>query len=109
LLSTYTCKSAKGTALFVLPSEVLVWQIAATYYEFFKGNVTLPTDQIIFQEITGDAQARHPPTPRALERKHQKKFRGRAGQEMTKGEKSSWSLTEGMVNLITLFWTKFTH
>ena len=72
--------------LFVLPSEVLVWQIAATvscfhgiffssiqicklilllfrvpfqclqYYEFFKGNVTIATDLITFQEIFGGAE-----------------------------------------------------
>lgn len=46
LLSTYTCKSvadleSNGTVLFVLPSEVLVWQVASTYYQFFKGNVTI--------------------------------------------------------------------
>jgi ATP-dependent RNA helicase DDX60 len=46
LLSTYTCKNAKGTVLFVLPSEVLVWQVASTYYQFFKGNVTFCTNQI---------------------------------------------------------------
>jgi len=56
LLSTYTCKISQKTVLFVLPSEVLVWQVAATYYEFFKGNVTICTDQISFQEISGDAQ-----------------------------------------------------
>lgn len=93
LLSTYTCKSAKGTVLFVLPSEVLVWQIAATYYEFFKGNVTLCTDQIIFQEITGDAQV-YIGTPRALERSISK-VRGCAGQEMTKGEKEFMVLDGG--------------
>jgi hypothetical protein len=93
LLSTYTCKSAKGTVLFVLPSEVLVWQIAATYYEFFKGNVTICTDQISFQEITGDAQV-YIGTPRALE-KAISKVRGCAGQEMTKGEKEFMILDGG--------------
>jgi hypothetical protein len=67
LLSTYTCKNAKGTVLFVLPSEVLVWQVASTYYQFFKGNVTVCTDQITFQEVTGDAQV-YIGTPKALER-----------------------------------------
>lgn len=85
LLSTYTCKIAKGTVLFVLPSEVLVWQIAATYYQFFKGNVTICTDQICFQEISGNAQV-YIGTPRALE-KALTKARGCAGQEMTKGER----------------------
>jgi len=85
LLSTYTCKVAKGTVLFVLPSEVLVWQIAATYYEFFRGNVTICTDQVFFQEITGEAQV-YIGTPLALE-KCITKCRGCAGQEMTKGEK----------------------
>lgn len=93
LLSTYTCKSAKGTVLFVLPSEVLVWQIAATYYEFFKGNVTICTDQITFQEITGDAQV-YIGTPRALE-KSISKVRGCAGQEMTKGEREFMILDGG--------------
>jgi superfamily II RNA helicase len=93
LLSTYTCKSAKGTVLFVLPSEVLVWQIAATYYEFFKGNVTICTDQIAFQEITGDAQV-YIGTPRALE-KAITKVRGVAGQEMTKGEREFTILDGG--------------
>ncbi len=93
LLSTYTCKSAKGTVLFVLPSEVLVWQIAATYYEFFKGNVTICTDQITFQEITGDAQV-YIGTPRALERSISK-VRGCAGQEMTKGEREFMILDGG--------------
>mmetsp|Transcript_5662 Transcript_5662/g.9378 ORF Transcript_5662/g.9378 Transcript_5662/m.9378 type:complete len:1262 (+) Transcript_5662:69-3854(+) len=93
LLSTYTCKSANGTVLFVLPSEVLVWQIAATYYEFFKGNVTICTDQITFQEITGEAQV-YIGTPRALERSISK-VRGCAGQEMTKGEKEFMILDGG--------------
>ena len=93
LLSTYTCKNAKGTVLFVLPSEVLVWQIAATYYEFFKGNVTICTDQIAFQEITGEAQV-YIGTPRALE-KSISKVRGCAGQEMTKGEKEFMILDGG--------------
>jgi ATP-dependent RNA helicase DDX60 len=93
LLSTYTCKSASGTVLFVLPSEVLVWQIAATYYEFFKGNVTICTDQIIFQEITGEAQV-YIGTPRALE-KSISKVRGCAGQEMTKGEREFMILNGG--------------
>lgn len=93
LLSTYTCKSAKGTVLFVLPSEVLVWQIAATYYEFFRGNVTICTDQITFQEITGDAQV-YIGTPRALE-KSLTKARGCAGQEMTKGEREFMILDGG--------------
>eukprot|EP00560_Eucampia_antarctica_P007037 CAMPEP_0197828754 /NCGR_PEP_ID=MMETSP1437-20131217/5277_1 /TAXON_ID=49252 ORGANISM="Eucampia antarctica, Strain CCMP1452" /NCGR_SAMPLE_ID=MMETSP1437 /ASSEMBLY_ACC=CAM_ASM_001096 /LENGTH=1255 /DNA_ID=CAMNT_0043430111 /DNA_START=43 /DNA_END=3810 /DNA_ORIENTATION=+ len=93
LLSTYTCKSANGTVLFVLPSEVLVWQIAATYYQFFKGNVTICTDQITFQEITGDAQV-YIGTPRALE-KAITKARGCAGQEMTKGEKEFMILDGG--------------
>jgi superfamily II RNA helicase len=93
LLSTYTCKSANGTVLFVLPSEVLVWQIAATYYEFFKGNVTICTDQITFQEITGDAQV-YIGTPCALE-KSISKVRGCAGQEMTKGEREFMILDGG--------------
>jgi len=93
LLSTYTCKKADGTLLFVLPSEVLVWQIAATYYEFFRGNVTICTDQITFQEITGDAQV-YIGTPRALE-KALTKARGCAGQEMTKGEREFMILDGG--------------
>ncbi len=93
LLSTYTCKIAKGTVLFVLPSEVLVWQIAATYYQFFKGNVTICTDQICFQEITGQAQV-YIGTPRAIE-KALTKARGCAGQEMTKGEKEFMILDGG--------------
>jgi len=93
LLSTYTCKAAKGTVLFVLPSEVLVWQIAATYYEFFRGNVTICTDQVFFQEITGDAQV-YIGTPLALE-KCLSKSRGCAGQEMTKGEKEFMILDGG--------------
>jgi len=93
LLSTYTCKQANGTVLFVLPSEVLVWQIAATYYEFFKGNVTICTDQITFQEVTGDAQV-YIGTPLALERSISK-VRGVAGQEMTKGEREFMILDGG--------------
>mmetsp|Transcript_46441 Transcript_46441/g.68628 ORF Transcript_46441/g.68628 Transcript_46441/m.68628 type:complete len:1259 (-) Transcript_46441:132-3908(-) len=93
LLSTYTCKSANGTVLFVLPSEVLVWQIAATYYEFFKGNVTICTDQITFQEITGEAQV-YIGTPKALE-KCLTKSRGVAGQEMHKGEREFMILDGG--------------
>mmetsp|Transcript_13603 Transcript_13603/g.18673 ORF Transcript_13603/g.18673 Transcript_13603/m.18673 type:complete len:1255 (-) Transcript_13603:141-3905(-) len=93
LLSTYTCKRANGTVLFVLPSEVLVWQIAATYYEFFKGNVTICTDQIIFQEITGGAQV-YIGTPSALEIAITK-ARGCAGQEMTKGEREFMVLDGG--------------
>jgi hypothetical protein len=70
-----------------------VWQIAATYYEFFKGNVTICTDQISFQEITGEAQV-YIGTPRALE-KAISKVRGCAGQEMTKGEKEFMILDGG--------------
>ena len=93
LLSTYTCKSAQGTVLFVLPSEVLVWQVAATYYEFFKGNVTICTDQIQFQEISGGAQV-YIGTPKALE-KALTKARACAGQEMTKGEREFMILDGG--------------
>lgn len=93
LLSTYTCKVAQGTVLFVLPSEALVWQVAATYYEFFRGNVTICTDQISFQEISGDTQV-YIGTPRALE-KALTKARGCAGQEMTKGEKEFMVLDGG--------------
>jgi len=93
LLSTYTCKNVSGTVLFVLPSEVLVWQVAATYYEFFKGNVTVCTDQITFQEVTGDAQV-YIGTPCALER-NLSKVRGCAGQEMTKGEREFMILDGG--------------
>lgn len=93
LLSTYTCNKAEGTVLFVLPSEVLVWQIAATYYEFFHGNVTICTDQITFQEITGSAQV-YIGTPRALE-KSLTKSRGAAGQEMVKGEREFMILDGG--------------
>jgi superfamily II RNA helicase len=93
LLSTYTCKNAKGTVLFVLPSEVLVWQVASTYYQFFKGNVTVCTDQITFQEVTGDAQV-YIGTPRALE-KSLSKVRGCAGDEMVKGEREFMILDGG--------------
>lgn len=93
LLSTYTCKNAKGTVLFVLPSEVLVWQVASTYYQFFKGNVTVCTDQITFQEVTGDAQV-YIGTPKALERSISK-VRGAAGEEMTKGEREFMILDGG--------------
>ena len=93
LLSTYTCQKAGGTVLFVLPSEVLVWQIAATYYEFFRGNVTICTDQICFQEIAGDANV-YIGTPLALE-KSLTKARGIAGQEMTRGEKEFMILDGG--------------
>ena len=93
LLSTYTCKNAKGTVLFVLPSEVLVWQVASTYYQFFKGNVTVCTEQITFQEVTGDAQV-YIGTPKALERCISK-VRGAAGDEMTKGEREFMILDGG--------------
>ena len=93
LLSTYTCKNAKGTVLFVLPSEVLVWQVASTYYQFFKGNVTVCTDQITFQEVTGDAQV-YIGTPKALELSISK-VRGCAGDEMTKGEREFMILDGG--------------
>ncbi|CAB9496507.1 Uncharacterized helicase C28H8.3 [Seminavis robusta] len=93
LLSTYTCKNAGGTVLFVLPSDVLVWQVAATYYEFFKGNVTVCTDLITFQEVTGDAQV-YIGTPCALER-CLSKVRGCAGEEMAKGEREFMILDGG--------------
>mmetsp|Transcript_88324 Transcript_88324/g.254816 ORF Transcript_88324/g.254816 Transcript_88324/m.254816 type:complete len:1259 (+) Transcript_88324:237-4013(+) len=93
LLSTYTCKNAKGTVLFVLPSEVLVWQVASTYYQFFKGNVTVCTEQITFQEVTGDAQI-YIGTPLALERSLSK-VRGIAGEEMMKGEREFMILDGG--------------
>jgi ATP-dependent RNA helicase DDX60 len=93
LLSTYTCKNEKGTVLFVLPSEVLVWQVASTYYQFFKGNVTVCTEQITFQEVTGKAQV-YIGTPMALERSLCK-LRGIAGDEMTKGEREFMILDGG--------------
>jgi len=93
LLSTYTCKKTSGTVLFVLPSEVLVWQVAATYYEFFRGNVTICTDLITFQEISGDAQV-YIGTPRALELSITK-VRGCAGQEMVRAEKEFMVLDGG--------------
>lgn len=93
LLSTYTCSVAKGTVLFVLPSDVLVWQVASTYYQFFKGNVTVCTEQITFQEVTGDAQV-YIGTPKALERSISK-VRGCAGEEMTKGEREFMILDGG--------------
>uniref|UniRef100_A0A7S1BV22 Helicase ATP-binding domain-containing protein n=1 Tax=Corethron hystrix TaxID=216773 RepID=A0A7S1BV22_9STRA len=94
ILSTYTCKAVNETVLFVLPSEVLVWQVASTYYEFFRGNVTICTDQISFQEISGDAQV-YVGTPRALEAALTK-ARGVAGQEMTKGEREFMILDGGL-------------
>ena len=93
LLSTYTCKSTEGTVLFVLPSEVLVWQIAATYYEFFRGNVTIATDLITFQEISGGAQV-YIGTPCAVE-KCLIKARGAAGEEMKKGQREFMILDGG--------------
>ena len=93
LLSTYTCKNTKGTVLFVLPSEVLVWQVASTYYQFFKRNVTVCTELITFQEVTGDAQV-YIGTPKALERSISK-VRGAAGDEMTKGEREFMVLDGG--------------
>merc|ERR1719253_2290870 len=93
LLSTYTCNKAKGTVLFVLPSEALVWQIAATYYEFFRGNVTICTDQITFQEVTGGAQV-YIGTPLAVE-KCLSKARGAAGEEMKKGQREFMILDGG--------------
>lgn len=93
LLSTYTCKQTEGTVLFVLPSEVLVWQIAATYYEFFKGNVTIATDLITFQEISGGAQV-YIGTPCAVE-KSLIKARGAAGEEMKKGQREFMILDGG--------------
>jgi superfamily II DNA or RNA helicase len=79
--------------LFALPSEVLVWQVAATYYEFFKGNVTICTDHITFQEITGSAQV-YIGTPRALEQSISK-VRGSAGQEMARGQREFMVLDGG--------------
>ena len=93
LLSTYTCNQTKGTVLFVLPSEALVWQIAATYYEFFKGNVTIATDLITFQEISGQAQV-YIGTPCAVE-KCLSKARGVAGEEMKKGQREFMILDGG--------------
>jgi hypothetical protein len=94
LLSTYTCNITKGkTVLFVLPSEVLVWQIAATYYEFFKGNVTLATDLICFQETSGAPEV-FIGTPRAVERALIK-ARGAAGQEMKNGQREFMILDGG--------------
>lgn len=93
ILSTYTCKNANGPVLFVLPSEVLVWQVASLYYQFFKGNVTVCTEQITFQEVTGEAQV-YVGTPLALERSLSK-VRGIAGDEMTKGEREFMILDGG--------------
>ena len=73
LLSTYTCakerknrKGKTGTVLFVLPSEVLVWQIAATYAKFFSGNVTICTESITFQRLERTSAPRSPWAPRGL-------------------------------------------
>ncbi|KAL7545685.1 hypothetical protein ACHAWF_009035 [Thalassiosira exigua] len=93
LLSTYTCNQTKGTVLFVLPSEALVWQIAAMYYDFFRGNVTIATDLITFQEITGGAQV-YIGTPCAVE-KCLIKARGAAGEEMKKGMREFMILDGG--------------
>jgi len=89
LLSTYTCASVdpNSCVLFVLPSEVLVWQVAATYYKFFEGNVTLCTDNIGFQDQGGKAQI-YIGTPRALEIALTK-ARGIAGQEVRSHEERS--------------------
>jgi len=94
LLSTYTCANIdpSSTVLFVLPSEVLVWQVAATYYQFFEGNVTLCTDSIVFQDQGGKAQV-YIGTPRALETALTK-ARGIAGQEMA-GEREFMILDGG--------------
>ena len=102
LLSTYTCSKAgamygdgtKGMVLFVLPTEVLVWQVAATYYQLFKGgNVTICTDLIQFQEREGTPQI-YIGTPRALE-VSLTKARGCAGQEMVKGAREYTILDGG--------------
>jgi ATP-dependent RNA helicase DDX60 len=93
LLSLYTCKNVKGTVLFVVPSEVLVWQVASTYYQFFKGNVTVCTDLITFQEVSGNTQI-YIGTPKALE-KSISKVRGIAGDEMTKGKREFMILDGG--------------
>merc|ERR1712238_557271 len=85
--------NANGPVLFVLPSEVLVWQVASIYYQFFKGNVTVCTEQITFQEVTGEAQV-YIGTPIALE-KSLSKVRGIAGGEMTKGEREFMILDGG--------------
>ena len=101
LLSTYTCTKAKtmyvdgskGMVLFVLPTEVLVWQVAATYYQFFKGNVTICTDLIQFQDREGQPQV-YIGTPLALEMALTK-ARGCAGAEMMKGAKEFTILDGG--------------
>jgi len=89
---------AKGqTVLFVLPSEVLVWQVAATYYQFFKGHVTLCTDLINFQNGDGDNKASvYIGTPVALETALTK-ARGCAGEEMVTGEREFMVLDGGYV------------
>jgi hypothetical protein len=105
LLSTYTCAQVQKQqanvgkslpVLFVLPSEVLVWQIAATYTKFFAGNVTVCTESITFQE-TGDGYSAqiYVGTPRALELALTK-ARGCAGQEMaSKAQRESTVLDGG--------------
>ncbi len=100
LLSTYTCtkvrtlgSDTKGMVLFVLPTEVLVWQVAATYYQFFKGNVSICTDLIQFQDREAQAQV-YIGTPRALE-VALTKARGVAGQEMVKGAREFFVLDGG--------------
>jgi len=95
LLSTYTCATvdASSTVLFVLPSEVLVWQVAATYYQFFEGQVTIATDSVVFQDQHGKAQV-YIGTPRALE-VALTKARGCAGQEMVNGEREFTILDGG--------------
>ena len=95
LLSTYTCAKVgpESSVLFVLPSEVLVWQVAATYYQFFEGNVTICTDNIAFQDQGGKAQV-YIGTPRALELVLTK-ARGIAGQEMVSGEREFMVLDGG--------------
>ncbi|GMI25906.1 hypothetical protein TeGR_g10093 [Tetraparma gracilis] len=94
LLSTYTCAhvGSDKCVLFVLPTEVLVWQVAATYFKFFEGNVSMCTESIAFQEVTGEAQV-YIGTPHALE-SWLTKARGCAGQEMVNGRRE-FSILDG--------------
>ena len=79
VLSTYAATATGGRVLFVVPTEPLVWQVAAMFHDFLDGKVALCTNQFAYRPEGSVAQV-VVGTPAALE-SHLSKVRGKVGAE----------------------------
>ena len=91
VLSTYTVvkiavgESSAGGVLFVVPSEPLVWQVAAMFEKLMQGQVSFATDLLSYRPTAEHGQSKIiVGTPTALE-SALSKVRGKVGAEVTKG------------------------